>query len=114
MTTKGMKTKKSEVKAKGIKITIQSEGKEIARAFLYLMKNDQHKTPFGLLEDVYVDETKRGEGLGTQIVKEAIKEAKKQKCYKLICTSRYEKPKVHKLYLKLGFYDHGKEFRMDF
>jgi len=109
-----MEIKKSNVTAKGVKLTIQEEGKEIARASLYMIKNDLHKTPFGLLEDVFVDETKHGEGIGTTLVKEAIEEAKKQKCYKLICTSRYEKPKVHELYLKLGFIDHGKEFRMDF
>ncbi len=28
--------------------------------------------------------------------------------------SRYEKPKVHALYQKLEFENHGKEFRMNF
>ena len=109
-----MELSKKTVFAQGIKLTLQSEGKEVARAFIYLMKNDQHEKPFGLLEDVYVEKTKRGKGLGTQIVKEAIKEAKEHNCYKLICTSRYEKPKVHELYKKMGFEEHGKEFRIDF
>lgn len=109
-----MNITKTKVEASGIKLTIKADGKEVARATLYLMTNDQHETPFGLLEDVFVDETQRGNGIGTAIVKEAIEEAKKQKCYKLICTSRYSKPKVHELYMKLGFKDHGKEFRMDF
>jgi GNAT superfamily N-acetyltransferase len=100
---------KTKVTAEGIRLSINEGKKEIARTFLYLMKNDQHENPFGFLEDVYVDETKRGEGIGTAIVK-----AKRRNCYKLICTSRYSKPKVHELYTKLGFKDHGKEFRMDF
>ena len=38
----------------------------------------------------------------------------KKDCYKLICTSRYEKVAVHDLYIGLGFLDHGKEFRLNF
>ena len=103
-----------EIKANGIKLFMKKGNREIARTYLYLLKNDLHKEPFGFLEDVFVDEEFRGEGLGTTIVTAAIEEAKKQKCYKLICTSRYTKPKVHELYMKLGFQDQGKEFRMDF
>jgi len=109
-----MELKKETIPAQGIKLIICENKKEVARAFIYLLKNDQHEKPFALLEDVYVDETKRGKGLGTQIVKEAIKEAKEHDCYKLICTSRYEKPQVHTLYKKMGFEEHGKEFRIDF
>lgn len=106
--------KKRKTRAKGIKFFIERNGKEIARAYLYLMKNDLHKRPFGLMEDVFVEESLRCKGYGTKIVKELIKEAKKQNCYKLIATSRYQREKVHKLYKKLGFKNWGKEFRMDF
>jgi len=66
------------------------------------------------MEDVFVEEVLRGQGVGSELVKKVIEEAKQRDCYKLICTSRYEKPKVHELYINLGFKDHGKEFRMDF
>lgn len=105
---------KKEVESKRIRFSIEEDGKEIAHAYLYLMKNDLHKQPFGLMEDVFVDESLRGKGHGTKIVKELIKEAKKQNCYKLIATSRYNRPKVHELYKELGFKDWGKEFRIDF
>jgi GNAT superfamily N-acetyltransferase len=105
---------KKEVSAGGVRIAIMDNGKEIARAHLYLLTNDLHKEPFGLLEDVYVEEGKRGKGLGSEITKLVIEEAKKQNCYKLICTSRYGKEGVHEMYKKLGFSEHGKEFRMDF
>jgi GNAT superfamily N-acetyltransferase len=65
------------------------------------------------LEDVYVDEAVRGSGLGTEIVNAVIVEAKNHGCYKLVATSRYARPKVHELYMRLGFKDHGKEFRID-
>lgn len=35
-------------------------------------------------------------------------------CYKLIATSRTSRPKVHELYHRLGFTQHGVEFRIDF
>ncbi|MFC1678498.1 GNAT family N-acetyltransferase [Patescibacteria group bacterium] len=109
-----MEIKKTKVSGGGIKVTLEKEGQVLARAYLYVLSNDLHQEPFGLMEDVFVNETRRGQGLGTRVVNELIQEAKKQKCYKLITTSRYERPKVHKLYQRLGFRDHGKEFRMDF
>ncbi len=93
---------------------VAHEQKEGARAYLFLMWNSLHTQPFGLLEDVYVDETFRGHGLGTEIVTAVIAAAKARGCYKLIATSRHTRPRVHELYLRLGFKDHGKEFRIDF
>lgn len=78
------------------------------------MNNNLHEEPFGLLEDVFVEEEFRGQGLGTQLTKAVIEGAKKHNCYKLICTSRHSKIEVHKLYQRLGFKNHGLEFRMDF
>ena len=78
------------------------------------MWNSLHEEPFGLLEDVYVDESLRGQKPGTEIVNAVIAEAKVRGCYKLIATSRYTRPRVHELYIRLGFKDHGNEFRMDF
>ena len=77
------------------------------------MHNDLHKAPFGLLEDVYVNETRRGTGIGSHLVREAVAAAREAGCYKLIATSRRSRPKVHELYEKLGFERHGFEFRMN-
>lgn len=96
----------------GVKFVAKDNGKEVGRTFLYVLKNDLHEEPFGFLEDVFVDESYRGKGLGKQLVQAAVAEAKKFRCYKLICTSRYSGD-AHEFYKKLGFKDHGKEFRMD-
>jgi GNAT superfamily N-acetyltransferase len=109
-----MKFKKSVIVSKAIKIELIEKGKSVARGSLYIIKNDLHKKPYGLLEDIFVSESLRGKGVGTQLVKELIKEAKKQKCYKLIATSRNSNKVAHKLYAKLGLIKHGLEFRMDF
>lgn len=94
---------------------IANDGKvPVGRAFLYILYNDLHEEPFGFLEDVFVDSEYRGQGIGTALVEAVIEEAKKEKCYKLICASRYERKEVHEWYEKMGFQDHGKEFRLDF
>lgn len=103
-----------DIRATGKRFYVERDGVEVARASLYVMTNDLHKRPFGFMEDVFVDEVLRGQGVGSELVKRVIEEAKQRNCYKLICTSRYVKPRVHELYIELGFEDHGKEFRMDF
>jgi GNAT superfamily N-acetyltransferase len=99
---------------KAIKIEILEGKKPVGRAYLYLIQNDLNKKPYGLMEDVFVDESLRGKGMGTKLILEIIKQAKQHKCYKLIATSRFSRPKVHKFYRKFGFKKHGVEFRMDF
>jgi GNAT superfamily N-acetyltransferase len=98
----------------GVRFSVHKGGKEIARAFLYILRNDLHSQPFGLLEDVFVEKSFRGEGVGTLLVKKVIEMARQRDCYKLIATSRHTKPKVHALYEQIGFKNHGIEFRIDF
>jgi GNAT superfamily N-acetyltransferase len=97
-----------------VKFFIEENNKKIASGFLYLIQNEFHDEPYGLMEDIYVSSKHRGKGIGTKIVNMIINEAKNRGCYKLIAQSRYGKPKVHGLYEKLGFNDHGKNFRMNF
>ncbi len=101
-----------EINSTAIRISLAEERKELGRAYLYVIKNDLHQSPYGLMEDVFVEELERGRGLGRELVGLVAEEAKKQGCYKLICTSRSSNEKVHELYKKLGFSEHGKEFRM--
>ena len=54
-----MDIKEKEIIGKSIKFYIEDDGKEVARAYLYIIKNDLHKEPFGLMEDVFVDESQR-------------------------------------------------------
>ncbi|MFA6533999.1 MAG: GNAT family N-acetyltransferase [Patescibacteria group bacterium] len=109
-----MEIKQTDITARGIKFFVMENGAEVARAHLYLMANGLHTKPFGLMEDVFVDESLRGQGIGTELVQKLIEAAKDAGCYKLIATSRHSRPKVHELYEKLGFKNHGVEFRIDF
>ncbi len=89
------------------------DGKPVGRAFLFIIYNDLHQKPYGLLEDVFVEEEYRSRGIGKELVKQVIKKAKELGCYKLIATSRFEREYVHRLYENLGFKKWGYEFRLD-
>ena len=107
--------KKVKVVSFGLKLfIINQSGQEIARTFLYIMHNDLHDRPFALLEDVFVSKNARGQGYRTTLIKKATAEARRLNCYKLVATSRHQRPTIHHLYLKLGFIDWGREFRLDF
>ena len=108
-----IKTQRQD-KSYAIKIIAEDSGQEIGRAYLYVIFNDLHEEPYGLMEDVYVEEEHRGKGIGKELVLALIKEAKKQGCYKLIGQSRHGKDGLHDFYGRVGFKDHGKNFRMDF
>ncbi|HIJ11699.1 TPA: GNAT family N-acetyltransferase [Candidatus Woesearchaeota archaeon] len=108
-----MEFMEEKIVTEGVRVSLTIEGKEVGRARLYLIKNDLHDRPYGLFEDLFVNEEARGFGYGTKIVEKIIETAKKYNCYKLIGTSRYERKRVHALYEKFGFTDYGKEFRMD-
>jgi GNAT superfamily N-acetyltransferase len=106
--------RREERRARGIRFSIGNARGEVARAYLYIMTNDLHEAPFGLLEDVFVAESERGSGLGTKLVEEVIGAARDAGCYKLVATSRASRPKVHELYERLGFTNYGVEFRLNF
>ncbi len=108
-----MKVERQNKAARGIRFSVNGPSGEVARGYLYVMTNDLHVEPFGLLEDVFVDESERGSGLGTALVQEVIAAAREAGCYKLVATSRASRPKVHELYERLGFANYGIEFRIN-
>lgn len=103
-----------DLPGKCIRISAMADDKEVGHAILYLIKNDLHDEPYGLLEDLMVDEAYRSQGIGKQLVQKIIDAAVKEKCYKLLATSRFEREHVHKLYEGFGFKQHGLEFRLEF
>jgi len=111
-----MDVKKETIESSATKFVVEDNGHVVGRAYLYLIQNDlpHGGKPYGLLEDVFVEEEFRGKGYGKKLVEMVIEEAKDLGCYKLVGQSRYGREKVHELYMKLGFNDHGKNFRMDF
>lgn len=109
-----MNFKKQIIWAVSFKFSVEINDEEVGRAYLYILRNDLHSKPFGLLEDIFVNKNLRGQGIGTKLIKQVIEKAREKKCYKIIATSRNSRRAVHKLYRRLGFKKHGIEFRMDF
>jgi GNAT superfamily N-acetyltransferase len=106
--------KKVVAKARGVRFEAKEKGQVVGRVFLYILHNDLHEEPFGLLEDLFVVESSRKKGIGRKLVEEVIAEARAQACYKLLCTSRYGKDELHSWYESFGFTKHGIEFRLNF
>lgn len=97
-----------------VRLFVEEDGQGIGRASLVVIHNDLHEEPYGLLEDIFVKEEARKRGLGSKLLQAVIEEAKNIGCYKLIATTRSTKPEVQEWYLRTGFTDWGKEFRIDF
>lgn len=102
-----------KVSASGVKLTIQENEQEVARVYIYILRNDLHSKPFALIEDLFVEESQRNKGYGTLLMNKALEVAKEKAVYKILATSRYTRENVHAWYKRLGFRDYGKEFRLD-
>lgn len=101
------------VPSEGVRFGVKVDGREVARAFLYVLHNELHPEPVGYLEDVYVEEHYRGRGIASELIEQVIEEAKRYGCYKIIATSRHSRQSVHAIYEHLGFVDWGREYRLD-
>jgi GNAT superfamily N-acetyltransferase len=108
-----MNIETKEINASGIKVIGEVNGEFAARGYVYFMTNDLEKTPFALLEDVFVEEKFRGQKLSSLIIEKIIELAKERKCHKIICTSKMDREGLHKYYEKLGFEKRSFGFRMD-
>jgi len=103
------------VTAEGYRFADVREGRELGHAYLYVLKNDLHGEPFGLLEDLFVEPEYRSQGVGGALHVAVVDKARSLGCYKLIATSRTDgtREAVHEWYARLGYRTYGAEFRMD-
>lgn len=75
--------------------------KVVGMAYLFILKTLQ-KTK-GFVEDVVVDGSMQGKGVGTRLIQAVIDEARNQGVRDLELTSRPSREAANKLYQKLGF-----------
>lgn len=78
---------------------------------LLVMHNLAHMgTPSAIAEDVVVEATQRGRGIGRQMMAHAIAQAREAGCYKLALSSNRKREHAHAFYESLGFQRHGYSF----
>lgn len=95
-------------------IAKDESGKVVATAAIYYIEVPVRGRPYAFLEGLVVDESARGQGIGTKMFEKILELARTRHCYKIIFTSGADRLDAHKLYEKLGFKKWGVEFRMDF
>lgn len=94
-------------------LVADDDGKIVASGLLYYIDIPARGRPFALMEGLVVDSRSRNQGIGSAMIAELIRLARRRDCYKLIFTSGFDREDAHKLYEKLGFKKWGFEFRMD-
>jgi GNAT superfamily N-acetyltransferase len=66
--------------------------------------------PLGLVEDVVVDLSARGRGIGRAMMEHAIARCREKGCYKMQLSSNLRREDAHRFYDSLGFERHGVSF----
>ena len=69
--------------------------------------------PAGVVENVVVDEARRGRGIGAAMMRFAMDRCVEAGCYKLVLSSNVRREDAHRFYEGLGFAQHGLSFRVE-
>jgi|SRR5579872_6920887 len=69
--------------------------------------------PSALVEDVVVDESLRGQGIGREMMLFAMEHSRARGCYKLALSSNLKRTEAHAFYETLGFHKHGFSYAID-
>jgi GNAT superfamily N-acetyltransferase len=69
-------------------------------------------TPSAIVEDVVVDASCRGRGIGRAMMHDAMCVAREKGCYKLVLNSNLRRLDAHRFYEGLGFERHGVSFQV--
>ena len=86
-------------------------GNPVATMALLIMDNLGHKgTPSAIVEDVVVDVSHRGKGLGKQMLTFAAEMSRAKGCYKIMLSSNHNRVEAHAFYRSLGYSMHGYSF----
>ncbi len=83
----------------------------VGSCYLIFITN-RHGT-YAILEDVFVEPTHRGRGIGTRLVKEAVRRARQRRCYTILATVNKHHPHLIRWYEKLGFIPKGEALWLD-
>ena len=83
---------------------LEEGGKLVSSCMLSIIPNlTRGARPFGIIENVVTHEEFRRKGLGTAVLKHALKEAWKNNCYKVMLSTGRKEPGIYSFYEGAGF-----------
>jgi GNAT superfamily N-acetyltransferase len=90
------------------------DGIVIGSFALLVMHNLGHLgAPSAVVEDVVVGPAQQGQGVGKEMMRHALAEARKRGCYKLALSSNMKRDRAHAFYEAMGFRRHGFSFLVE-
>ncbi len=90
------------------------DGRIVGTFALLIMDNLAHMgATSAVVEDVVVDATHRGHGIGSAMMTHAVVVCRSKGCYKMALSSNLKREKAHAFYDSLGFERHGYSFRIN-
>lgn len=96
------------------RVLVAEESAKVAGTLtLVVVPNLAHGgSPYAIVENVVVDEARRGSGVGTALLREAISQAKMVGAYKLSLTANLSREAAHGFYQSLGLKETHKGFEI--
>ncbi|MGX1618200.1 N-acetyltransferase family protein [Micromonospora chalcea] len=83
---------------------LELDGAVVATTYLNVIPNlSRSASPYAVVENVVVDESRRGAGLGRQIMAGTLRAAWDAGCYKAMLMTGSRSPATHAFYLACGF-----------
>jgi GNAT superfamily N-acetyltransferase len=87
----------------------EDDGQVVATTYLNVIPNlTRGGSPYGVIENVVVDESARGRGFGKQIMAATLREAWAARCYKVMLMTGSTNPGTHAFYRSCGFSPNAK------
>jgi ribosomal protein S18 acetylase RimI-like enzyme len=103
-------------KIPGYSLLVAEENEEIiGTTVLVILPGMAHGTsPLAVIEYVVVDEKRRSQGIGKQLMEYCMAKAKEAGCYKIMLTSDNRRKRAHNFYRSIGFKASAHGFRYYF
>lgn len=80
------------------------KGKVVGTCTLYILPRVYWSgKPWGILDSIVVAEDRQGQGAGSQLIRHALKQAKRAGCGQVNLTSNTQRVRAHRFYESLGF-----------
>lgn len=95
-------------------LVAEENGVVVGTLVLVVIPNLAHGgAPYAVIENVVVEESRRGEGIGTTLICEAMERAREADAYKLSLTANLGRARAHAFYRKLGMKETHLGFEVD-